>query len=80
MITQDILRTNEEKYVVSYQTKIRFVTVLDLIKCLKHIKEKLLLLACTLNSKLPSDISTMLQPLLSKISFRLNAKSHKCHI
>ena len=39
----EILRTHEEKYVFSDDT-IRFMTVLDLIKCLAHIKSQRLLL------------------------------------
>ena len=41
----------------------RFATALDLIKCLKQIKKQRLILACELNSEIPSNISTKRCPL-----------------
>ena len=41
--------------------KIRFVTALDLIKCLKQIKYQILLLACAPISKVPSQTSAIIQ-------------------
>ena len=40
MVTQNMLRKHEGKEVFSQQNKIRFVTVLDLIKCLKQVKKE----------------------------------------
>ena len=45
-----------------YGEKIRFVTALDLIKCLKQIKEQRLLLTCAPISILPFRVSTMKRP------------------
>ena len=39
--------------------KIRFVTDLDLIKCINQIKLQILLLSCTPISEIPSNISTI---------------------
>ena len=38
MVTQNMLRTCEGKQVFSEEEKIRFVTAIDLKKCLKQIK------------------------------------------
>ena len=38
MVTQNMLRTHEEKWAISVRKKIRFMTALDLIECLKQIK------------------------------------------
>ena len=38
----------------------QFVTSLDLVNCLKQIKEQRLLLTCTPISELPSNISTII--------------------
>ena len=43
----------------------RFVTALDLIKCLKQIKSQRLLRTCALISEIPYDISTMAGTVLS---------------
>ena len=48
MVTQNMLRTHEVKQV----KKIRFVTALVLIKCLKQIKMQRLLLPCAPISEL----------------------------
>ena len=45
MATQNMLRTHKAKYVFS-EKKIKFVTALNLIKCLKQIKLQRLLLPC----------------------------------
>ena len=59
MVTRDMLRMRiKEKKVVSGK-KIRVVTVLDLIKCLKQIKWQRLLLTYAPISELPSNISTV---------------------
>ena len=49
-----------KKWVFPKRHKIRFVTTLNLIKCLKHIKKQRLRLTCAPISDLPSNISTML--------------------
>ena len=54
MVTQNVLRTHEGVYVFS-KKKLRFVSALDLFKCLKQNK---LLLTCPLISELPSNIRT----------------------
>ena len=53
-----MLRTNEGKFVFS-KKKILFVTTLDLIKCLKQIKQQRLLTMCAPISVLPPNIGTM---------------------
>ena len=58
MVTQNMLRMRERKYVFS-DTNIRFVAALDLIKGLKQIKYERLLLTCAPISELPSNISAM---------------------
>ena len=57
MVTQNMLRTYEgkKKY---FLYKIKFVAALDLIKCLKQIRQQRMLLNCTPASELPSNIST----------------------
>ena len=57
-VTKNMFRTHEEKQVFS-EKKIRFVTALDLIKCLKQIKQQKLLLTCTSIYQTPSYKSTL---------------------
>ena len=52
MVAHNMLRTHGGK-------KIRFVIALDLIQCLKQIRQKRLILTSAPLSELPSDISTM---------------------
>ena len=59
MVTHDMLRTQE---IGISEKKIRFVTDVDLIKCLKQIKHQRLLLTCTPISELPSNIGSMFFP------------------
>ena len=59
MATQIMLRTHEDKYVFS-DKNIRFLTALDLIKCLKQIKHQRWVLTCEPISGLLSNISTMI--------------------
>ena len=49
----------ERKWVFS-EIKIRYLTALDLIKCLKKFKDQRLLLKCAPISELPPNISTMI--------------------
>ena len=58
MVTQNMLRPHERE-------KNRFVTALDLIKCLKQIKQQILLLTYAPISELPSSISTSIKTKLS---------------
>ena len=58
MVTQIMLRTHEGTLGFSNK-KIRFVTALDLIKCLNQAKYKILLLMCGPFFDLPSNISTI---------------------
>ena len=58
MVTQNMLRTYGGSYVFSEEKKTsRFVTALDLIKCLKQVKSQRLHLPCGHISELPSDIT-----------------------
>ena len=50
MITQNMLRIHQEKKVFS-EEKFRFMTTLDLIKCLKLIKSQRLLPTCAIISE-----------------------------
>ena len=50
-----MLRTHEDKLFFS----LRFVTALDLIKCLKQINTQRLILRCAPISEFPSNIRTM---------------------
>ena len=65
LVTQNILRTHEEKQDISEKKKNRFFTSLDPSKCLKQIKKQKLLLMCASISKLPSNISTILSNIVS---------------
>ena len=58
MVTSNMLRVYEG--IIVFLEKKIIVSVLDLIKCLKQIKQQLVLLTCAPNSELPSNISTML--------------------
>ena len=58
MVTQNMLRTHEGIENFGF-LKIRFVSGLDLIKCLKQIKLQRLLIPCAPISELPSNISNM---------------------
>ena len=48
---------------VCSQKNLQFMISLYLIKCLKNVKQQRLLLACAPIPELPSNISTMSQPL-----------------
>ena len=61
MVTHYMFRTHEGKWVFSGKN-IRFVTALDVIKCLKQIEKQLLRLKCAPLNELPSNISTMPYP------------------
>ena len=59
MVDQNMIRTHEGKWVFSEGKKSRFVTALDLIKCLKEIKYQRFLLKYATISELPSETITM---------------------
>ena len=59
MVTQDMLRTYKGKNIF-FAEKNRFVTALEINKCLKQIKYQRSLHTCTPLSELPSNISTMI--------------------
>ena len=59
MVARNMLRTLKAKCVF-LEKKIRFVTALDLIECLREIKKMRLLLTCTPISELPSNINTLI--------------------
>ena len=54
-----MLRTFEGKQVFSEGKNIRFVTTLDVIKCLEQIKQQRLFRTWEFISELPSNMSTM---------------------
>ena len=56
MVAQNMLCTHKGKYIFSDKDN-RFVTALDLIKCLKQIKYQILFLTCASISELPSIIT-----------------------
>ena len=57
MVTHNMLRTHERKWAFS-DKNIRFVTALELIKCLKQVEEQRLRFPCV--DELPSNMSTMI--------------------
>ena len=57
--THSILVDNSEQSIFWVKKKIRYVTPLDLIKCLEQIKKTTLLLTGAPMAELPSNISTM---------------------
>ena len=59
MVTVNMLRTHEGNVYLSEENKIRFVTALDLIKCLKQDEYQRLPLTCAPISELPSNTSTV---------------------
>ena len=71
MVTQNMLRTYDGKIVIAGEKK-RFVTTLNLIKCLKQIKKIILkmLFTSTYIFKLLSNIITMLTS--GALSFYIN--------
>ena len=60
MITRNTLRTCEGNQVFSEEEKIRFVTALDLNKCLSQIRKQISLRTCAPISELPSNVSSMI--------------------
>ena len=58
MVTHYILRTHAEKWVFLGENT-RFVTALDVIKCLEQVESDILRLSCASLNELPSNISTM---------------------
>ena len=59
MVTHYMLRTQAGKWVFSGKNT-RFVTALDVIKCLKQVKKpSVFCLTCATVNELPSNISTM---------------------
>ena len=58
MVAHFTLRTHEGKWVFSDKNT-RFVTALDVIKCLEQVEYEILRLTCAPLNELPSNISTM---------------------
>ena len=61
MAAQNILRTNEVKYVFSEENKIGFDYSFDVTKCLQQLEIPDLFHMCAPCSELPSDIRTMVR-------------------
>ena len=60
MVTNYMLRTHEGKYVFSGKNT-RFVTALDVIKCLEQVEKQILRPTGAHLNELPSNITTMIK-------------------